>query len=166
MNIKNVAEWLDDSAKKYPAKIAFSNIEISFTYDELRKNALRIGSELLRRGHFKKPVFVHFNKDPRAIACFMGCAYSGNFYVPIDSDMPNQRLNALREKVQPVEEITTDNYNIFADTDIEVIIENTADKLIAAREREQKLAAELAKKTMADDMQDKSHFKPGKKHRR
>ena len=54
----------------------------------------------------------------------------------------------------------------FADTDIEVIIENTADKIIAAKEREQKLAAELAKKTMADDMQDRPHFKPGKKTRR
>ena len=54
----------------------------------------------------------------------------------------------------------------FADTDIEVIVENTADKIIAAKEREQKLAAELAKKTMADDMQDRPHFKPGKKTRR
>ena len=54
----------------------------------------------------------------------------------------------------------------FADTDIEVIVENTADKIIAAKEREQKIAAELAKKTMADDMQDRPHFKPGKKTRR
>ena len=124
--IKNVAEWLNDSAEKYPTKIAFSNSEISFTYDELRKTALRIGSELLRRGYFKKPVFVHFNKDPRAIACFMGCAYSGNFYVPIDSDMPEQRLNALREKVQPVEELTIENYHTFAETEIDEHLLNDA----------------------------------------
>lgn len=67
----------------------------------------------------------------------------------------NNALNAIYEQWRSDDD--------FVDTDIEVIIENTADKLIAAREREQKLAAELAKKTMADDMQDKPHFKSGKK---
>lgn len=70
----------------------------------------------------------------------------------------NNALNAIYEQWRSDDD--------FADTDIEVIIENTADKLIAARERERKLAAELAKKTMADDLQDKPHFKPGKKFRR
>ncbi len=54
----------------------------------------------------------------------------------------------------------------FFDTDIEVIIENTADKIIADRVREQKLAAELAKRAVADDMQDKPRFKPFKRARR
>ena len=56
--------------------------------------------------------------------------------------------------------------DVFADTDIEIIVDNTADKLIAAKEREQKLAAELAKKAVTEDMQDKPRFKPGKKTRR
>ena len=56
--------------------------------------------------------------------------------------------------------------DVFADTDIEIIVDNTADKLIAAKEREQKLAAELAKKAVTEDMQDKLRFKPGKKTRR
>jgi hypothetical protein len=70
----------------------------------------------------------------------------------------NNALNAIYEQWRSDDD--------FADTDIEIIIENTADKLIAAREREQKLAAELAKKTIADDFQDKPHFKPGMKHGR
>ena len=45
-------------------------------------------------------------------------------------------------------------------------MDNTADKLIAAKEREQKLAAELAKKAVTEDMQDKPRFKPGMKTRR
>lgn len=52
----------------------------------------------------------------------------------------------------------------FVDKDIEVIVENTADKIIAAKEREQKLAAELAKKSaLSGDMQDKPQFKPNKR---
>ncbi len=49
----------------------------------------------------------------------------------------NNALNAIYEQWLSDDDL--------ADTDIEVIIENTADKLIAAREREQKLAAETGK---------------------
>ncbi len=62
----------------------------------------------------------------------------------------NNALNAIYEQWR--------SDDVLADTDIEVIIENTADKLIAAREREQKLAAELAKKAQVDVLSDKPKF--------
>ena len=46
---------------------------------ELREQARRIASKLLRRGDFKKPVLVAMEKEPRTIAAFLGCAYSGKF---------------------------------------------------------------------------------------
>lgn len=56
--------------------------------------------------------------------------------------------------------------DVLADTDIEAIIVNTADKIIARREREQKIAAELAKKAVSEELQDKPNRKPNKKFRR
>ena len=64
--------------------------------------------------------------------------------------LSNNALNAIYEQWRSDDDL--------ADTDIEVIIENTADKLIAAREREQKLAAELAKKAQTDVLSDKPRF--------
>ena len=62
----------------------------------------------------------------------------------------NNALNAIYEQWRSDDDL--------ADTDIEVIIENTADKLIAAREREQKLAVELAKKAQTEVLSDKPRF--------
>ena len=76
MRIKNVAEFLEATAKRFPDKVAFSDGKESLTFAELREQARRIASELLRRGYFKQPVLVAMEKEPRTIAAFMGCAYS------------------------------------------------------------------------------------------
>ncbi len=90
------------------------------------------------------------------------------FMTEVPQCLPESKTDALMSSSNALNAIYEQwrSDDDFSDTDIEVIIENTADKLIAAREREQKLAAELAKKTMADDLQDRPHFKPGKKTRR
>ena len=46
----------------------------------------------------KKPVVVYLNKSVKVLASFMGIAYTGNFYSPIDIDMPAQRVNRILEK--------------------------------------------------------------------
>ena len=87
------------------------------------------------------------------------------FMTEVPQFIPEEKTDALMASSNALNAIYEQwrSDDVFADTDIEVIIENTADKLIAAREREQKLAAELAKKTMADELQDKPHFRPFKR---
>ena len=70
------------------------------------------------------------------------------------------KVDALLSSKNTLDEIYKEwiENDSFADTDIEVIVDNTADKIIAAKEREQKLAAELAKRSAhSEDMQDKSN---------
>ncbi|MBR4422636.1 MAG: amino acid adenylation domain-containing protein [Mailhella sp.] len=117
--IKNVAEWLHDSARRFPDKVAFSDGRFSYTYAELDEASRRIASELARRGLFKKPVLVLLDKEPRAIAAFMGCAYSGNFYVPVDLEMPRERLDKIREKLVPAAEISSGNFADFAESSLD-----------------------------------------------
>lgn len=119
LQTKNVAEWLDASAAKFPNKIAFSDGKFSYTYAELQTVARKIASELIRRRLFKKPILIMLDKEPRAIAAFMGCAYSGNFYVPIDLEMPKERLDKIRAKLNPSVEITYDNFTEFAESPID-----------------------------------------------
>ncbi len=117
--IKNVAEWLQDSARRFPDKVAFSDGKFSYTYSELNEVSRRIASELARRGLFKKPVLVLLDKEPRAIAAFMGCAYSGNFYVPVDLEMPQERLDKIREKLVPAAEISAGNFAEFSESPLD-----------------------------------------------
>ena len=54
----NVTYWLDRTAELYPNKTAFADAKKSVTFDQMRKQALRIATELTRRNLFKKPVAV------------------------------------------------------------------------------------------------------------
>lgn len=131
MRVKNVAEWLDLSASKYPNKVAFSNGKYEFTFSQLQHYAKAIGSELARRGLFKKPIVIAIDKEPKAIACFLGCAYSGNFYVPLDLEMPESRVQKIHDKLQPALTINYDNYEDFALSEIDdLLLEDVSCKQI------------------------------------
>lgn len=91
------------------------------------------------------------------------------YMVEVPQIIPEQKTDALMSSRNTLNDIYEQwrSDDDFESTDIEAIVENTADKIIAAKEREQKLAAELAKKSVPSDaQQDKPHFKPHKNTRR
>lgn len=82
------------------------------------------------------------------------------FVSEVPQIIDENKVDALLSSKNTLDEIYKEwiENDSFADTDIEVIVDNTADKIIAAKEREQKLAAELAKRSAhSEDMQDKSN---------
>ena len=99
--LKNVTEWLDDTAMRLPDKTAFSNGEQSLTFARLREESRSCATELLKRGLFKQPVVIAMDREPHIISAFMGAAYSGNFYVPLDISMPAARVSRIIEKLRP-----------------------------------------------------------------
>ena len=120
MRVKNVAEWLDNAASRYPDKVAVSDGVYSLTYSELKELSQRIATYFIGRGFFKQPIFVHLGREPRAIVCFMACAYSGNFYVPIDPDTPNDRIEAIRTKIEPAFQVNYDNFDSLSALDVDI----------------------------------------------
>lgn len=103
----NVTYWLDETAARFPDKTAYADEKKEITFGQLRVQARRIGGELALRGLFKKPVAVFLEKGVDVLTSFMGAAYSGNFYSPIDVDMPGSRVNKILEVLQPAVVITT-----------------------------------------------------------
>ena len=87
------------------------------------------------------------------------------FMTEVPQIIHENKVDALMSSKNTLDDIYKEwlSDDVFPDTDIEVIVDNTADKLIAAKEREQKLAAELAKKAVTEDLQDKPRFKPFKR---
>lgn len=94
---KNVCEWLDATAARYPDKIAFSDGTNFLTFGELRDKARRAATALAKRGYFKRPLLLYMEKEPLTIAAFLACAYSGNFYVPLDTAMPHERIAKIHK---------------------------------------------------------------------
>lgn len=101
-----VTDYLERTAKKFPDKVAFADDKVSMTFSELRDSARRIATVLVKHNFFKQPVVVYMEKSPACIAAFMGVAYSGNFYTPIDVSMPEKRVKKILETLQPVVIIT------------------------------------------------------------
>lgn len=102
----NVTYWLDETARRYPDKTGFVDENKSFTFSEIKKGALKIAAVLVERGLFKKPVAVYMDKCVDELAVFLGTAYSGNFYSPIDIDMPVVRIEKILEVFEPEVVIT------------------------------------------------------------
>ncbi len=82
------------------------------------------------------------------------------FMTEVPQYLPESKTDALMSSRNTLNDIYEQwrSEDDLADTDIEIIIDNTADKIIAKREREQKLAAELAKKVQTDVLSDKPRF--------
>lgn len=96
----NVLEYLEQSAEKYPHKIAFADQEHCCTWQELQRRAQKIGSALARRTHPGMPIAVWMEKSVDAIAAFMGIVSAGCFYVMLDTKQPAQRISQILETLE------------------------------------------------------------------
>ena len=124
MNI-NVLQYLESSVNKVPDKIAFTDQKNQITYKALGLSSKRIGSEIYRKtnGQIRQPIVVFVDRNIESLVAFMAVAYSGNFYVPIDIQMPKSRVELILETLQPSGMIVTKESKSFS--------EKVAPKLIA-----------------------------------
>lgn len=104
----SVLEWLEEASVDYADKTAVCDEQESYTYKQYHDKAVGIADAILAVGlGNKKPIVVYMKKSIKVLASFMGIAYTGNFYSPIDVDMPAQRVNRILEVLQPQMVITT-----------------------------------------------------------
>lgn len=98
---KNVLEYLENSVKKYPNKVAFADSEKQYTYLEFMTQAKKIATKICEEtSEINKPVAILVDRNSESLIGFMGILYSGNYYVPIDNKMPKQRIQKVLEQLQ------------------------------------------------------------------
>lgn len=97
----NVLEYLEHTVKRFPEKTAYANDRDSITFREVYQQARAIGTFLSRKGIYKQPVVVFMDKHPRAVVAFFGVVYGGNFYVPIEEEMPRFRIELILKNLEP-----------------------------------------------------------------
>lgn len=99
--ILNLLEYLEQTVQRYPSKVAFSDGQREMTFLDIYTKARAIGSHLASMGLYKEPVAVCMKKGPEAVTAFLGVLYSGCYYVPMDTDMPRGRAEAILSSLQP-----------------------------------------------------------------
>ncbi|MBR4084581.1 MAG: amino acid adenylation domain-containing protein [Lachnospiraceae bacterium] len=97
----HVLDYLNNIVLKKPDKVAFSNGVDHMTFSEVFDQSNAIGTYLLEKNIYRKPVVVFMNKHPKEVTAFFGVIRGGNFYVPIDEEMPGTRIQLILENVQP-----------------------------------------------------------------
>ena len=98
--MKNILEYLEETAERLPDKAAFADETDSISFAQLRDDAKKIGTDLARRGCIRKPVPLLMEKSLRTIRIMMGTVYAGGFYVILDASQPVDRLNRILETLQ------------------------------------------------------------------
>ena len=106
--VRNVLEFLENSADRFPDRIALEDRDEQLTYEKVRNLARKTGTAVAEKtAAVCRPVVVYMDKNVRSLVLFLGTLYSGNFYCPLDSKMPRQRIDAILQVTKP-ELILTD----------------------------------------------------------
>lgn len=101
--ITDVLGYLENSAKKNPNKVMMSDCNKSMTYGEVVEYAKRIGTFLANKVKCKnKPIAVIIGRDIESILMFLGIVYSGNFYCPLDPNLPSIRISKMLNTIKPI----------------------------------------------------------------
>ena len=98
--IRNILDYLEQSARHYPDKIAFADEMSTCTYKELWKTARSVGTKLANYVPPRSPVPVFMEKRVETIYAFLGAVYAGCFYVLLDSKLPSERLKQILQTLQ------------------------------------------------------------------
>lgn len=98
--MKNVLEYLEHSAKKYPAKKAFADEKKSCTYEELLESARICASEFVKYVNPRMPIPVLAEKSVDTMIVFMGIVYAGCFYILLDPKLPAARLSQILDTLE------------------------------------------------------------------
>ncbi|NLN64732.1 MAG: amino acid adenylation domain-containing protein [Clostridiaceae bacterium] len=97
----NILEYLENIVHKCPDKTCYANELEQLSFKEVYDSARAVGTALAQMGLYKKPIVVFMRKHPKTIVAFLGVVYGGNYYVPIDEEMPSHRIEMIFERLQP-----------------------------------------------------------------
>ena len=115
VKITNVLDMLDDTAARYPRRVAFADPYRKITFGKLKRSTEVIGSFLMSEesGVRLQPgeaVAFYMEKSVRAVDAMLGAVRAGGFYSFIDVRQPAERAAGVISVLEPAV-IVTDGDN-------------------------------------------------------
>ncbi len=106
--MKNILEWLEASANSFPDKTVYSNLDYSLTFSQVSDIAKSVGTAIIDSNLPEGPIAVIMGKEPKMIASYLGVAYSGRIYAPVDVTLPIKRLDSIFNNLCPSAVVTSE----------------------------------------------------------
>ena len=92
--MQNVLEQLELTASRFPEKTAVACEGSRVSFRVLQERASRLGAAIKTEGR-NEPIGVLASRETETLVFFFAALYSGNYYVPIDPDMPAEKKQAI-----------------------------------------------------------------------
>jgi amino acid adenylation domain-containing protein len=100
--IRNALEYLEGSAGRCPDLDLFFDEYRSFTYASFAAEARRLGDGVREAaGGLGRPVAIIADRSSLSLLAMFAVLYSGNFYAPIDTDLPDYKIDRILANLKP-----------------------------------------------------------------
>lgn len=96
----NILDYLNHIVTVKPQKVAFADDRDEMTFQQVYSQSRAVGTFLHEKGIYKEPVVVFMNRHPKEVTAFYGVVTAGDFYVPVDEEMPAGRIQLILDTVQ------------------------------------------------------------------
>lgn len=93
--MENIIDYLSSSAEAYPDAVAVADGTRELTFSALRRMAYGLASLLAEMGLRGAPVGLYAQRRVEVIAAMLGCAASGNHYVPLNPEAPEAKTKKI-----------------------------------------------------------------------
>ena len=102
---QNCIELLEATYKKFKDKTAFVDARSSITFAELRNKSIVLSNKVATH-IINQPILIYLPKSIESIISIFAILYSGNFYVPVDINLPANKLKLVFNNLKPILMIT------------------------------------------------------------
>ncbi len=99
--MKNVLELLENTASRFPEKLAFGDENTDITFCELVNAAKSVGTLLAGKVSPCSPIPCYLEKSTATVCCMLGIVYAGCFYSTLDLGQPATRTQSILGVLQP-----------------------------------------------------------------
>lgn len=98
--MNNILEYLERNVELMPDKIALAINNETITFKELSIQSKKLAVTISKSSN-DNGVAVFVNRGINTIVLFMAAIYSGNFYIPIDPNMPVEKIQSIINDANP-----------------------------------------------------------------
>lgn len=107
----NLIEYFESTVESFPYKLAISDNKGQLSFNSLKRNVELTALQITRKfNQFNRPIAIYLPKNNEAIVSFLATLYSGNYYAPLDTNNPTNRIEAILKVLNPLCIITDNNY--------------------------------------------------------
>ncbi len=107
--MRNVLEYLEYNAINFPDKVFVEDESGSCSFLDMMDNCKKVGSTLAQRMRSGCGAGVYMDKGISALTAFWGIVYAGGFYVPLNPELPDERLQKTQDVLKADFVVTTED---------------------------------------------------------